>query len=401
MAILIKNANVASMNGEKPYGLIENGALAMIDGQIDWVGEQANIPKKYSDFPHHDVDGRLVTPALIDCHTHLVFGGDRAKEFEQRLLGVSYEKIARSGGGIISTVNATRRASDEELIKTALPRLDALIAEGVTTLEIKSGYGLDKQTELKMLSVARELANRRNVRIVTSFLGAHAIPPEYFNRADDYIDEVCIPTLKDAAKEHLVDYVDGFCEHIALSSAQIARVFDVATELGLPVKLHAEQLSHQNGVATATSYGALSADHLEYATHEDAELMANAGSVAVILPGAFYALNESQKPPIDAFRAHNVPMAVATDANPGSSPLFSLLLAMNMACTIFRMTPEEALLGATRCAAQALGLNDCGVIASGKRADLAIWNVKHPAELSYRFGFNPLHERWFCGELCR
>lgn len=400
MTLLIKNARIATQMGDAPYGLIENGALALRDGKIAWVGDAASIPSLHASWPSKDLGGKLITPALIDCHTHLIYGGNRAQEFEKRLLGATYEEIARAGGGIISTVQATRDASPEELEDAALRRLDALIAEGVTTLEIKSGYGLDSATELKILRVARALENRRRIRIFTSFLGAHAVPPEYAGQADHYIDDVCIPTLREAASEGLIDYVDGFCENIAFTAPQIGRAFTVAQELKIPVKLHAEQLSHQGGVALATSFGALSVDHVEYATDADAGCMAASNTVAVILPGAFYTLNATQKPPIAAFRHHNVPMAVATDANPGSSPLFSLLLAMNMSCTLFRMTPEEALKGATKHAARALGLNDCGVLEAGRRADLAVWNIQHPAELSYTIGFNPLAERWFQGEQC-
>lgn len=398
MSTIFTNATVATLNGKQPYGLIENGAIAVNEGKIQWVGRGGEIPKNYVIYENHDVDGKLVTPALIDCHTHLVFGGNRAQEFEKRLLGVSYEEIARAGGGIVSTVSHTRATSQKELVNAALPRLDALIAEGVGTIEIKSGYGLDEETELKMLRAARELGTRRKIQIVTSFLGAHAIPPEYKDNGDAYIDSVCIPTLRKAAAEGLVDYVDGFCENIAFSADQIERVFKVAQELSISVKLHSEQLSHQGGTALAARYAALSADHVEYANEEDAILMAASGTVAVILPGAFYTLNETQKPPVEAFRKHGVSMAVATDANPGSSPLFSPLLAMNMACTLFGLTPEEALLGTTKHAAQALGLNAVGVLDVNQRADLAIWNVKHPADLAYMIGFNPLSERYVNGE---
>jgi imidazolonepropionase len=338
-----------------------------------------------------------VTPAPIDCHTHIVFGGNRAREFEMRLEGASYEEVARAGGGIVSTVKATRGASEEELLAAALARVDALIAEGVSTIEIKSGYGLDTETELRMLKVARSIAAARPVRIRTSFLGAHAVPPDYAGNADGYIDEVCIPALAAAHEAGLVDAADGFCEGIAFSPAQIARVFDKAQTLGLPVKLHAEQLSNLGGARLAAGYGALSADHLEHLDEEGAVAMAAAGTVAVLLPGAFYTLRETKVPPVDLFRRLGVPMAVATDCNPGSSPLASILLAMNMASTLFRMTPEEALAGVTREAAKALGLDDTGTIAPGLRGDLAIWDVEHPAELAYRIGFNPLHERVFGG----
>lgn len=314
-----------------------------------------------------------------------------------RLEGATYEEIARAGGGIVSTVSATRAASEDMLVASALPRVDALIAEGVTTIEVKSGYGLDLETELAMLRAARAIAQARPVRVKTSFLGAHAVPADYTGRPDDYIDGVCVPALRAAHEEGLVDAVDGFCEGIAFTPAQIARVFDCARSLGLPVKLHAEQLSNLGGARLAASYGALSADHLEYATEDDAAAMAEAGTVAVILPGAFYTLRETKAPPIAAFRAHGVPMAVATDCNPGSSPMASLLLAMNMGATMFRITPQECLNGVTRHAARALGLTDAGELRPGLRADLAIWDAENPAELSYRIGFNPLWKRIFGG----
>ncbi|MFA3919203.1 imidazolonepropionase [Ruegeria hyattellae] len=377
--------------GDVPYGLIEQAAIAIEGDRIAWVGPASALTGDYGDWPRDDLGGRLVTPGFIDCHTHLVFGGNRAREFEMRLNGASYEEVARAGGGIISTVSDTRAATLETLIAQALPRLDALIAEGVTTVEVKSGYGLDRETELNMLRAARTLEQHRRITVKTSFLGAHATPPEYKSRDDTYIDEVCIPTLRAAFDEGLVDAVDGFCENIAFDTGQIEQVFRVAAELGLPVKLHAEQLSHLGGTQLAARYGALSADHLEFATEADALAMAASGTVAVILPGAFYTLRETQQPPIEAFRAHSVPMALASDCNPGSSPLTSLLLTMNMGCTLFRMTPEEALAGVTCNAAQALGLPDRGRIAPGLRADLAVWDVESPAELSYRIGFNPLH----------
>ncbi len=377
------------------YGLVEDAAIVIAGDRIAWVGPAADLPTEHAAHPRRDVCGRLITPALIDCHTHIVHGGNRAREFEMRLNGASYEEIARAGGGIVSTVAATRAASEDALLRSALPRIDALIAQGVGTVEIKSGYGLDQQTELKMLRVARGLGKARPIRVVTSFLGAHAVPAGI--EADAYIDDICIPTLRAAHADGLVDAVDGFCEGIAFDTTQIARVFDVAKELGLPVKLHAEQLSHLGGTALAARYGALSADHVEYATEADAKALAKAGTVAVLLPGAFYTIHETQAPPVQAFRDHGVPMAVATDWNPGSSPLGSLLLAMNMACTLFRLTPTEALAGTTRNAARALGLTDCGVIAPGMRADLAIWDVTDPAELSYGIGITPLHSRIFGG----
>jgi imidazolonepropionase len=359
------------------------------------VGPVADVPEEFAAMERRDLGGRLVTPGLIDCHTHVVHGGNRAAEFEMRLNGASYEEVARAGGGIVSTVTATRGASLEALVADALPRVDALIGEGVCVLEIKSGYGLDQETELRMLRAAREIANRRPIDIRTSFLGAHAVPPEYVGRADHYIDEVCIPALRAAHAEGLVDAVDGFCEGIAFSPDQIARVFDVAVSLGLPLKLHAEQLSNLGGAQLAARYGALSADHIEYLDGDGVRAMAAAGTVAVILPGAFYTLRETQMPPISDLRAQGVPMALATDCNPGSSPLASLLLAMNMGCTLCRMTPEEALRGVTQHAARALGLVDAGVLAVGVRADLAVWDVAHPAELAYRIGYNPLHTRIF------
>ena len=391
--MLLTNATLATMlPGGAPYGLIEGGAIVIEGDRIDWVGPATDAP----DLPPTDLGGRLITPGLIDCHTHLVYGGDRAMEFEMRLEGATYEEVARAGGGIVSTVGATREASVDDLIAGALPRADALIAEGVTTLEIKSGYGLNEETELNMLRAARAIGAARRVEVRTSYLGAHATPAEYKGRDDAYIDEVAIPALRAAHAEGLADAVDGFCEGIAFTPAQIARVFDVAGELGLPVKLHAEQLSNLGGARLAASRGALSCDHLEYLDQAGVEAMAAAGTVAVVLPGAYFTLRESQKPPIEALRSAGVPIAVATDANPGSSPLTSLLLAMNMACTLFRLTPEEALAGATRVAAQALGYEDRGVIAPGLRADLAIWDVNRPGELAYRMGFNPLHRR-ICG----
>lgn len=376
------------------------GAVAIKDGLIDWVGPMDDLPAAYAKAEVLDMQGRLVTPALIDCHTHIVHGGHRAREFEMRLQGASYEAISRAGGGIVSTVAATRAASEDDLLAQAMPRLDALLAEGVGCVEVKSGYGLDVETELRMLRVARALGQQRPVRIRTSFLGAHAVPVEFAGQADAYLDQICLPALRQSHAEGLVDAVDGFCEGIAFSPAQIERVFAVARDLGLPVKLHAEQLSHQGGTALAARLGALSADHVEYATEADAAAMARSGTVAVLLPGAFYFIRETQQPPVAAFRQHGVPMALASDCNPGSSPLTSLLLAMNMGCTLFRLTPDEALRGVTIHAARALGLRDTGAIAVGLRADLAVWNVESPAELAYRIGFNPLHSRIFGGETC-
>jgi imidazolonepropionase len=366
-----------------------------MDGVIEWVGPAASLPDMYISLDRTSLGGRLVTPGLIDCHTHIVHGGDRTVEFEMRLNGASYEEVARAGGGIVSTVTATRNATEDQLLQDALRRVDVLIAEGVTTIEIKSGYGLDTETELRMLRVARAVMANRPIRVKTTFLGAHATPAEYEGRDDVYIDEVCIPALRAAHAEGLVDVVDGFCEGIAFDTTQIARVFDVAVELGLPVKLHAEQLSNLGGAKLAASYGALSADHIEYLDEDGVKALADAGTTAVILPGAFYTIRETQAPPIALLRKHGVPMAIATDVNPGSSPLNSLLLALNMGCTLFRMTPEEVLRGATQNAARALGLKDVGIIKAGMRAELAVWDIKHPAELAYRIGFNPLHTRIF------
>ncbi len=392
------NTTIATLDHDnEPYGLISNGSVVVENGLISWVGNKSELPSEYADYKPHDLEGRLLTPSFIDCHTHIVHGGHRAVEFEMRLEGSSYEEVARAGGGIVSTVEATRAASVDELCGSALPRIDALLAEGVSVVEVKSGYGLDRDTELNMLRAARSIEKVRPVRIRTSFLGAHAVPNEYKDRSDAYIDEVCLPTLEAANAESLVDAVDGFCEGIAFTPAQIARVFDKAQELGIPVKLHAEQLSHLGGTLLATQYGALSADHLEYANDDDVQAMAASDTVAVLLPGAFYTIREAQIPPITSFRLHNVPMALATDCNPGSSPMTSLLLAMNMACTLFRMTPAESLAGVTRHAAKALGLHDTGVIRPGLRADFTSWNVTHPAELSYRIGTNYLHERFFAG----
>ena len=385
--------------GDVPYGLIPDAAVVLSNGLISWVGDRVDLPEIYADMPSNDMGGRLITPALIDCHTHIVHGGNRAAEFEMRLNGLSYEQIARAGGGIASTVAATRAASQEALVNAALPYVDVAIANGVSVIEIKSGYGLDRDTELRMLRAARHIGMVRPVTVRTTFLGAHAIPPEFTGRADAYIDQICIPTLRAAHAEGLVDAVDGFCEGIAFNPAQIARVFDAATALGLPVKLHAEQLSNLGGASLAARYKALSADHLEYLDEAGVAAMARAGTVAVILPGAYYTLRETQKPPIDLLRRYRVPMAVATDMNPGSSPMPSLLLAMNMACTLFRLTPAEALAGVTVYAARALGLPDRGTLAVGQVADLAVWNCADPAELAYRIGFNPLHRRIIRGVL--
>lgn len=391
---VITNVSAATM-ADAGYGFVPDAAIAIENGLIAWVGRQIDLPDGFAEAVQHDFGGHVVTPALIDCHTHIVHGGNRAKEFEMRLEGASYEEIARAGGGIVSTVAATRDASVDDLLSDALLRVDALIAEGVGTIEVKSGYGLDTDTELKMLRVARAIESKRPVWIVTSFLGAHAVPKGI--DADTYIDTICIPTLEAARDEGLVDVIDGFCEGIAFDTKQISRVFDKAQSLGIPIKLHAEQLSHLGGTALAARHGALSVDHVEYATESDARLLSEAGSVAVVLPGAFYTLHETQKPPIAAFRDHGVPIAVATDWNPGSSPMGSVLLAMNMACTLFNLTPAEALAGVTQNAAKALGFDDRGFIAEGQRADLAIWDITDPSELSYGIGINPLHRRIFGG----
>ncbi len=396
--MLLINARIATLADNDSYGLIEDGAIAIKGAHIAWMGARTDVPEAYHALETRDFGGRLVTPALIDCHTHVVFGGNRAAEFELRLNGASYEEVAKAGGGIVSTVAATRGASEEALLADALTRVDAMIAEGVTLIEVKSGYGLDLDSEPKMLRVARAIANARPVDVCTSYLGAHATPPEYQGNPDAYIDDVCIPALRAAHAEGLVDAVDGFCEGIAFDTAQMARVFDVAAGLGLPVKLHAEQLSNIGGTRLAARHRALSADHLEYANEGDAESLAASGTVAVLLPGAFYTLHETQVPPIQAFRDHHVPMALATDCNPGSSPMTSPLLALNMGSTLFRMTPLEALLGMTAHAAKALGVEDRGRIVPGMRADLCVWDIAHPAELAYRIGFNPLHARIFAGK---
>jgi imidazolonepropionase len=397
MANLFTHATLATMTDG--YGLIGDGALVTEGDRIAWVGPMGELPEAFRALPAQDCGGRLLTPGLIDCHSHIVYGGHRAAEFEMRLNGASYEEVARAGGGILSTVTATRASTEADLLASALARADLMIAAGATTIEVKSGYGLTVADELKMLRVARQIAQHRPLRVVTTHLAAHAIPPDYKGRADDYITEVAIPSLQAAHAEGLIDAVDAFCEGIAFSQAQVARLFEAARTLGLPIKLHAEQLSDLKGAVLAAGMGALSCDHVEYIGPDGINAMAKAGSVAVILPGAFYTLRETQMPPIDAFRAAGVPMAVATDFNPGSSPLASLPLAMNMACTLFRMTPLEALQGTTTHAARALGLLDCGTLAAGQRADLCLWDATHPAELSYRIGATPLHARIFGGRL--
>lgn len=386
-------------NGQ-PYGAVADGAIGWRDGHIVFAGRRADLPDAPRALSHRvaSLPGTWVTPGLIDCHTHLVFGGDRAREFEQRLEGASYEDIARAGGGIVSSVRATRAANENELLRQSLPRARALLADGVTTLEIKSGYGLEPDAERRMLRVARRIGDTLGVDVRTSFLGLHALPPEYAGRRDDYVALVCDTMLPSLADEGLVDAVDAFCEGIGFTHEETERLFAKATSLGLPVKLHAEQLSDLGGAALVARYGGLSADHLEWTSEEGVEAMARAGTVAVLLPGAYYALRDTRPPPIAAFREHGVPMAVATDLNPGTSPLLSLRLAMGMACTLFRLTPEEALRGATRHAARALGLDDRGTLAVGQRADLAVWNVGHLSELCYWIGGNPLRESWVAGE---
>lgn len=395
-----RDVRLATMRPDLPgLGLIERGAVVVADGRIVFAGPENDLPLMATvDAEVVECEGRWMTPGFIDCHTHLVHAGDRAHEFELRLQGATYEEIARAGGGIASTVAATRAASEADLIWQTLPRLDALIAEGVTTVEVKSGYGLDTASELKQLRAARALEQHRAVAIVTTFLGAHAVPPEYAGDHAGYVDKIIAQMLPAIAAEHLADAVDGFCEGIAFSPDEIARVFDAAKALNLPVKLHADQLSNLGGAALAARFGALSAEHLEHTDAAGAAAMAAAGTVATILPGAYYFIRETQAPPIALFRQHNVAMAVSTDCNPGTSPLTSLLTTMNMAATLFRMTVEECLLGVTRHAATALGRQkDIGTLEAGKFADLALWDIERPAELVYRLGFNPLSARIFRG----
>lgn len=385
---VIRNATVASCVPGKPYGLIPRAAIALAGDRIAWTGKNRLLPERLPKrLAVTDARGALVTPGLIDCHTHLVWAGSRHREFEQRLTGVSYEEIARAGGGIASTVAATRAASENDLLTLALARAARLAAEGVTTIEIKSGYGLDLENELKMLRVARRIGERLPITVRTTLLAAHALPPEYTGRSDDYIKCVCDEILPAAAEAGLADAVDAFCENIGFTPAQVERVFTRAKELGLAVKLHAEQLSNQNGAALAAKFKALSADHLEHADKEGVQAMARAHTVAVLLPGAFCYLRETKLPPVELLRVHRVPIAIASDLNPGSAPIASLLLNLVLGCTLFRLTPEEALLGATRNAALALGLgDDRGTIEAGKRADLIIWNAGHPAELAAQYG---------------
>ena len=400
--LLLTDANIATMDStiDAPYGAIENAALAIKNGEIVWLGEQSNLPS-FDAFatPTLSIKGQWLTPGLIDCHTHLIFAGSRAEEFEQRLQGVSYEQIAAQGGGIASTVKATRAADHEQLFVDAKDRLNTLLAEGVTTAEIKSGYGLDVENEIKILEVARLLNEHHPIDIKTTFLGAHALPPEYKGRADEYIDLVCTQMLEQVVANNLADAVDVFCENVGFSLAQTKQVFDAATKHNLPVKCHAEQLSNQQGAQLVAEYKGLSADHIEYLDENGVKAMAEAGTVAVLLPGAFYFLRETQLPPIDLLQKYNVPIAIASDFNPGTSPLCSVQLMMNMACTLFRLTPEQALAGVTRNAAQALGLKDRGVLKVGARADIAHWQISHPAQLSYQFGVNKLLNLWILGRI--
>ena len=394
---LWRHARLATLAGPAGWGDIDRGAIVTAGSRIAWVGEEAGLPASLAVTAEHDLGGALVTPGLVDCHTHLVYGGQRAAEFERRLQGASYEEIARTGGGIRSTVAATRAASDDALHASARRRALALMGEGVTTLEVKSGYGLTLADEARCLGVARRLGRELALTVRTTFLGAHALPPEFDGRADDYIDAVCawLPALQ---AQGLVDAVDAFCERIGFTPAQTRRVFDAARARGLPVKLHAEQLSDQGGAALAAGYGALSCDHLEHLSDEGVAAMAHAGSVAVLLPGAFYFLRETKLPPVAALRAAGMPIAIATDHNPGTSPCLSLLLMINMACTLFRLTPEEALRGVTVHAARALGLADRGALAAGQRADFAVWDLEHPNELAYGFGHNPCRRVVTSGE---
>ena len=391
--MLLSNLSIATMvNG---YGLIENGSVAIENGVITHVGTKT--PKDGA----IDCSGRLLTPGLIDCHTHLVYGGNRANEFEMRLNGAAYADIAKAGGGIMSTVRATRAASEAQLLESALRRLESLLAEGVTTVEIKSGYGLDVETEVKMLRVARKLGTLRPVDVKTTFLGAHAFPPEFKENHEGYVNVVCNEALPKIVSENLADAVDAFCEGIAFSVEETKSVFNAARAFNLPVKLHAEQLSNLGGAKLAARFNALSVDHIEYLDEEGVESISRSGTVAVLLPGAFYYLREKQAPPVAALRTHKVPIAIATDLNPGSSPVHSLLATMNMACVLFGLTPEEALLGVTANAARALGLKDRGTIAVGQKADLALWDVQRPGDLSYPLGFNPLSAVIRNGEVIR
>jgi imidazolonepropionase len=395
--LVVRRARIASLAPGAPPGGLANGALAVAGGRIAWLGPDASLPAGVGAPAEIDAGGGLVTPGLVDCHTHLVHAGQRAGEWARRLAGAPYESIAREGGGILATVRATRAADEAVLLRASLPRLDALLADGVTTVEVKSGYGLERAAELRMLRVARALGRARTVSVRTSFLGAHAVPPEFEGRADAYLAHLCDDVLPAARAEGLVDAVDAYLEPIAFSTAQVERLFEAAARLGLPVRLHADQLGDRGGAALAARHRALSADHLEHVSPGGIAALARSGTVAVLLPGAFYFLRETRPPPVAALRAAGVPVAVATDLNPGTSPLGSLLAAMNMACTLLGLTPEEALAGATREAARALGLSDRGVLAPGLRADLAIWSAGEPAELSSRIGLSPLVTRVVAG----
>lgn len=397
---LITNATIATMS-DNSLGLIDQGALAMSDTEILWVGPASELPENYTIAENTiDAGGKLLTPGLVDCHTHLVWAGSRAEEFRKRLHGVSYKEIAEQGGGILSTVKATRAASEDELFELTRPRAEALISQGVTQIEVKSGYGLTLEDELKQLRVARRLGGELPVSVRTTLLAAHALPPEYKEDADGYIDYVCNTILPAAAKDNLADAVDVFCENIGFSREQTEQVFNAAKAHGLPVKLHAEQLSDQDGAALVAKHKGLSADHLEYLSEHGIREMAKSGTVGVLLPGAFYFLRETKLPPIQQMRDAGVPIAIATDANPGSSPFIDIQLMMHMSCTLFRMTPEEAWLGVTRNAAKALGETDRGVLKAGNKADVNLWNISSPAEICYQFGINPLAQRW-CSEARR
>nr|WP_315477362.1 imidazolonepropionase [uncultured Undibacterium sp.] len=392
------NVHLATMESAKGYGVISDAAIAVKDGKIAWLGTAQDLPRDYSAQFTHDGQGCWLTPGLIDCHTHMVYAGNRSNEFEARLNGVAYEEIARQGGGIVSTVKATRAASEQELMQASLPRVLSSLREGVTTLEIKSGYGLDTATEAKILRVARQFQRDLPVRVTTTFLGAHALPPEFAGRADDYIDEVCERMLPAIVAEGLADAVDVFCEKIGFTPAQTERVFKAAQRHGLPVKLHAEQLSDQGGAAMTAKYQGLSADHLEYLSDEGIAAMQKHDTVAVLLPGAFYFLRETKHPPLAALRVAGVPVALATDCNPGTSPMTSPLLTMNMGCTLFRMTPLEALQGLTIYAAKALGLEQkIGSLVVGKQADFALWKIERPADLAYMIGVNSCTSSVFGG----
>ena len=394
------NIHIATMELGHDYGIIRDAAIAVKDGKIAWIGAARDLPATYTAMVTHDGGAAWLTPGLIDCHTHMVYAGNRSNEFEARLNGVAYEEIARQGGGIVSTVKATRAASEQQLMQASLPRVLSSLREGVTTLEVKSGYGLDLATEAKILRVARQIQNDLPVRITTTFLGAHAVPPEYLGRADAYIDEVCEHMLPAIVAEGLADAVDVFCEKIGFTTAQTKRVFQAAQTHGLPVKLHAEQLSDQGGAALTAQYQGLSADHLEYLSMEGIVAMQKHGTVAVLLPGAFYFLRETKLPPLAALREANVPIALATDCNPGTSPMTSPLLTMNMGCTLFRMTPLEALQGLTIHAAKALGLqSEIGSLQVGKQADFALWNIDRPADLAYMIGVNPCKASVLAGKM--